>query len=144
MRTIYNSVIILLSICLATGKAYAQEASALDKALSLPDRLIASINKKTSAIENRLDKQTEKYLHKLQKQENRLKRKIYKKDSTLAKQLFTDAEGKYQTLQRLGMVKELKKYQKQVYYYQAQVQEIRSLWEELNKLEEKLLQAAMK
>ncbi|MCU7551150.1 hypothetical protein OCK74_18665 [Chitinophagaceae bacterium LB-8] len=47
-------------------------------------------------------------------------------------------------LQKLGMLKELKKYQKQVYYYQAQLKEYKQLFEDPNKLEAKLMEVAMK
>lgn len=45
---------------------------------------------------------------------------------------------------KLGMIKELKKFRKQVYYYQAQVTEYKRAFEDPNKLEEKLLLLAMK
>jgi len=46
--------------------------------------------------------------------------------------------------QKLGMVKELKKFRQDVYYYQRQIQEYRQLWEDPSKLERKLLDIAMK
>lgn len=44
----------------------------------------------------------------------------------------------------LGLVKELKKFRQEVYYYQAQVAEYKQLWEDPSKLERKLLDLAMK
>jgi hypothetical protein len=212
---------VLILLCLAfVQRGYSQD-STLSKVLALPDKLFASIDKKTLAIESKLDKQTAMYLAKLQKQENKLKKKLFKKDSTLAKQLFTEVGSKYQSLQslpqnvskhssvysghldslstalnllknsnlssntnnpqlektlqnleglqyrlnqteqvkkylqqrqqllkeqfeKLGMVKELKKYQKQVYYYQAQVVEIKQTFENSDKLEAKLMEMVMK
>lgn len=46
--------------------------------------------------------------------------------------------------QKLGMVKELKRYQKEVYYYQAQVREYKALLEDPSKVERKLLELALK
>lgn len=46
--------------------------------------------------------------------------------------------------EQLGMVKELRQFRKQVYYYQAQVREYKQAFEDPNKLEEKLLTLAQK
>ena len=46
--------------------------------------------------------------------------------------------------QKLGMVKELKQFRKQVYYYQAQVKEYKQLFEDPNKLETKVMELVMK
>jgi hypothetical protein len=42
--------------------------------------------------------------------------------------------------QRLGMVKELKKFRQDVFYYQRQIKEYRDLWEDPSKLERKLME----
>lgn len=47
-------------------------------------------------------------------------------------------------LGKLGMLKELKKFRKSVYYYQSQVKEYRALFDHPHKLEQKVLDAAMK
>jgi hypothetical protein len=49
-----------------------------------------------------------------------------------------------QQLQNLGMLKELKGFQKQSYYYQAQVREYKELWENPSKIEQKLMELVMK
>jgi len=46
--------------------------------------------------------------------------------------------------ENLGMVKELKRFQKQVYYYKAQVQEYQELFQNTSKLEAKLIGLALK
>jgi hypothetical protein len=46
--------------------------------------------------------------------------------------------------QKLGMVKQLKQFQKQVYYYQTQVREYKEMFEDPSKLETKLLELVMK
>ena len=48
-----------------------------------------------------------------------------------------------QQLESLGMIKELRNFQKQAYYYQAQVREYKELWEDPNKLEQKLMEAVL-
>lgn len=45
---------------------------------------------------------------------------------------------------QLGMVKELKQFQKHVYYYQAQMKEIKSLFEDPSKMEARLVALVMK
>jgi len=45
--------------------------------------------------------------------------------------------------EKLGMVKELKKFQKEVYYYQTQVKEYKELFEDPNKIEQKLMEVVM-
>ena len=45
-----------------------------------------------------------------------------------------------ENLEKLGMVKELKGFSKQAYYYSAQVREIKTLWEDPSKLEKKLME----
>ncbi len=92
----------LLLLCFVfQEKGYTQD-STLSKIVSLPDKLFASIDKKTATIESKLDRQTEKYLTKLQKQERRLKKKLLKKDSTLAVQLFQDVDNNYRALQSVA------------------------------------------
>jgi hypothetical protein len=46
--------------------------------------------------------------------------------------------------EKLGMVGELKQFKKQVYYYQAQVQEYKAAFEDPSKIEQKLLELAQK
>jgi hypothetical protein len=49
-----------------------------------------------------------------------------------------------QQFEKLGMVKELKRFRKDVYYYQRQVREYKELFEDPNKLEAKLMEVVMK
>ena len=46
--------------------------------------------------------------------------------------------------QKLGMVKELKKYQKQVYYYKAKADDYKKMFEDPSKLETKLIELVLK
>jgi hypothetical protein len=46
--------------------------------------------------------------------------------------------------QRLGMVKELKKFRQDVYYYQRQIKEYRQLWEDPSRLERKLMEVVQR
>jgi hypothetical protein len=47
-------------------------------------------------------------------------------------------------LSKVGMVKDLKKYSKDAYYYAAQIKEYKQLLEDPSKLEKKLLELVMK
>lgn len=49
-----------------------------------------------------------------------------------------------QHIEKFGLAKEFKRFQKDVYYYRAQVDEYRRVWEDPSKLEAKLLQLANK
>lgn len=49
-----------------------------------------------------------------------------------------------ENLEKLGMLKELKGFSKQAYYYSAQVKELKGLWEDPSKLEEKLMEWVMR
>lgn len=212
------SLLLVGIMLLCFHRVGAQDSSRLDRLIALPDKLFASLDKKSRTIEGQLSKQTDKYLHKLEKQERRLQKKLWRKDSTLAKELFVDIEGKYAQLrqapkqvgkysgvysghldslsialnflkasnlaaspelektlagfkglqdrlnhtdqvkkyivdrqrllkeqfERLGMVRELKQFRKEVYYYQAQVREIKQLYDDPSKLEAKLMQALTK
>lgn len=212
-------LLFVLSFILPTAcLLHAQDSTGFNKVLSSPDKLFASLNKKTSSIESKLDKQTIKYLSRLRKQEGKLQKKLYKKDSLLAKQLFEGVDDKYKQLSKepeniskysavysghldslttslnflkdgrlsdnpqlektleqyktlqgklnqadaikkyvserqkllmqqfenLGMVKELRGFQKQGYYYSAQIKEYKEAFEDPDKIEEKLLQAVQK
>jgi hypothetical protein len=81
-------------------RGYSQD-STLNSLIVLPDKLFASLDKKTTSIEAKLDEQTVKYLTKVQKQENKLKKKLLKKDSLLAKQLFSEVNDQYKSFQSL-------------------------------------------
>jgi hypothetical protein len=49
-----------------------------------------------------------------------------------------------QQFEALGMVKDLKKFRKQVYYYQSQLREYKTLFEDPSKLEQKLMEVVMR
>jgi hypothetical protein len=49
-----------------------------------------------------------------------------------------------ENFEKLGMLGELKGFQKQAYYYSAQVREYRELWEDPSKLDKRLLELVMK
>lgn len=211
--------LLLIVLCfLGSFVSKAQDSSKLDKVISFPDKIFSSLDKKTSSIEQKLNKQTDKYLDKLQRRENKLRKKLWKKDSTLAKQLFDGVDEKYEQLknlngnvgkyqsvysghldslstalnflkdqnvsdnpqlqktlaqytelqqklnasdqikkqlqqreqmlkehfEKLGMVKELKRFRKDVYYYQQQIKEYKQAFEDPNKIEAKLMEVVMK
>lgn len=62
----------------------------------------------------------------------------------IRKQLIERQRQLKEQFQKLGMVKELKQFRKQVYYYQAQVREYKQIFEDPKKLEKKLMELVMK
>lgn len=68
-------------------------------AVTSPDKVYASLSKKSLAVENRLDRTTEKYLQKLLRQEAKLRDKVAKVDLLKAKEIFSGIEEKYVALQ---------------------------------------------
>jgi hypothetical protein len=62
----------------------------------------------------------------------------------IRKQLAERQKLLKEQFQALGMVKELKKFRQDVYYYQRQVQEYRQLWEDPSKLERKLMEVVQR
>lgn len=213
----------LLLVCmLLPFWGYSQDTASLpNNVFSFPDKLFSSIDKKSQAAKQKLDRQTAKYLSKLERQEHKLRRKLHKKDSLLAKELFGDINQKYaalkdkaqsltssqnlysghldslstvfsflkdhqigsaqnskavsstleqlqsvqqslnytggvqsflqqrraqleQSMQQVGMLRDLKGFKKQLYYYRAQVTEYRQAFEDPKKLEAKLVEALVK
>lgn len=63
---------------------------------------------------------------------------IIKKFLSERKQLLKE------NLEKLGLLKELKGFNKQAYYYAAQLKEYKALWEDPSKLEKKVLELVMK
>jgi hypothetical protein len=74
---------------------------------------------------------------------NKLQEKI-NSTAAIKQQLKERQQYLKQHLQKFGLAKEFKKYQKEVYYYRAQVDEYKRMWEDPSKLEAKLLQLANK
>jgi hypothetical protein len=62
----------------------------------------------------------------------------------IKKQLLLREQMLKEQFQKLGMVKELKKFRKDVYYYQQQVKEYKEMFEDPNKVEAKLMEIVMK
>jgi len=78
---------------------YAQSAdSVIALSGKLQDKYLGTISKKSEKAIEGLDKQTEKYLDKLERQERKIQKKLAKIDSVAAKNIFTDADKKYQQL----------------------------------------------
>lgn len=86
---------------------------------------------------------TKPELQKTLQQYSELQQKLNASDQ-IKKYITLRREQLRQEFEKLGMVKELKQFRKQVYYYQAQIREYKQAFEDPNKLEEKLLTLAMK
>jgi hypothetical protein len=212
----------LLNLLICIGVSFATHAqdsiSTPGKIISLPNRFYASIDSKTTSLENKLTKQTEKYLQRLARQEDKLKRKLSRIDSSAAKRVFDNSTRQYQELTnkiksktnkatsflgsrgdylpnvdtlstslnfltqggsqqakatlnnirsldgkmqdaenikayirerkqqlreqltRYGMGKDLAKYNKEAYYYAAQVKEYKTMWEDPEKVQQKAVE----
>lgn len=65
----------------------------------LPDKLFHSVERRTEAVQQRLQRSTEKYLHKLARSEQKLARRLAKKDSAAAATLLSGSEAFYRQLQ---------------------------------------------
>lgn len=59
------------------------------------------------------------------------------------KQLIERQKLLKEQFQQLGMIKELRSFRKEIYYYQRQIREYKELWENPAKLEARLLQAVL-
>ncbi|MBO9683387.1 MAG: hypothetical protein J7502_12090 [Flavisolibacter sp.] len=62
----------------------------------------------------------------------------------IKKQLLARQQLLKQQFEKLGMLKELKRFRKEVYYYQTQVKEYKELFEDPNKMEAKLMELVVK
>jgi hypothetical protein len=62
----------------------------------------------------------------------------------IKKQLDLREQVLKEQFEKLGMIKELKQYREQIYYYQQQIKEYKQTFEDPSKLEEKLMAVAMK
>jgi hypothetical protein len=70
----------------------------VDSVLNFPDKAISSIDKKYSALNDRIDRQLAKELSRFEKQEKKLQKKLVAKDSATAA-LFASSQRQYQQLQ---------------------------------------------
>jgi CII-binding regulator of phage lambda lysogenization HflD len=217
--------IFCLQMSIHTNAQQSDSSSLYNKLYFAPDKLFGIINKKSTWLEEKIERQSQKSLQKLAKREKRLMKKLARIDSVAANQLFgnidssyanldthiTDAPlngvqkfygghqdsmrtalnflqsnnilsqsastqqqlkhvlGKYSELQNrftqakdvgsalrdrqeflksklesFGLTKEYRKFQQQVYYYRAQMDEYRQMWEDPRKLEAKLMQVVSK
>ncbi len=62
----------------------------------------------------------------------------------IRKQLQSRQQMLKEQFEKLGMVKQLKQYRKQVYYYQSQVRAYKEMFEDPSKMEARLMELAMK
>src|SRR5258706_10257526 len=88
---------VILSCCLLPGISFSQDkVDPLDKIISLPNKFLSDINKRTGSIESQLSSVGVSYLKKLSKQENKLKKRLSKLDSVSASKLFpNDIQNQY-------------------------------------------------
>jgi len=87
--------ILLLLVLVGPLRSMAQA----DSVFNFPDKAISSIDRKYSALNNRMDRQLAKSLRRFEKQEKKLQRKIVPKDST-ATALFAGTQQQYDKLRQ--------------------------------------------
>lgn len=68
--------------------------------IKLPADYLSQVSGKLYDLTGKLDKKSSKALSELQKEEDRIKRKLSRLDSSKAKQIFGDAESKYNELKQ--------------------------------------------
>lgn len=73
----------------------AQEPGKIDQVVQLPEKFLPAVNKKITALQNKLSAQSEKYLRRFAKKEKKLQGKLTKVDSTAAKNLFSNSQSQY-------------------------------------------------
>jgi hypothetical protein len=64
------------------------------------EKMLGAVNKRTSSLDDKLNKHLEKTIKKLQKQEEKIQRKLSLTDSSKAKQVFADAKDKYAAIEQ--------------------------------------------
>src|SRR6266542_2790941 len=126
-----------------SNSVFTQDSSRLDKAITFPTKLFAALDKKTISVEGKLDNLTDNpALQKSLEQYKELQSK-FNASENIKKYITQRRELLKQQFEKLGMVKELKQYRKQVYYYQQQVRDYKEMFEDPNKMEVKLMEIAM-
>jgi hypothetical protein len=117
---------------LSDQNVYSGRLDSMQTALSF---LQGPLSSKSSAARQQLQSVLGNY--------NKLQEKL-NSTAAIKQQLKERQQYLKQHLQNFGLTKELRKYQKEVYYYRAQVDEYKRVWEDPSKLEAKLLQLANK
>jgi hypothetical protein len=87
-------ILAIAFVCFSLA-GHSQDLPMLRSLKGKEEKLFNSLNEKTEATSQRLDKANRKYISKLIKQEQKLKQRVVKVDSLLAKDLFSGVEEKY-------------------------------------------------
>jgi hypothetical protein len=77
---------------------FSQEQEEESQANSVTERMLEAVIKKTTSLDDKLNKNLERSLKKLKKQEEKIQRKLALTDSLKAKQVFAEAKEKYAAL----------------------------------------------
>ena len=86
---------LILIIALSSAVVLKAQDTALHP---LPSKYLSQLSSRTEGLTQKLDKKSENAIGQLQKQEEKIRRKLSRLDSSKAKELFNDAEEKYENL----------------------------------------------
>jgi exonuclease VII small subunit len=98
MMRISMASLCLFLLLLQLNPAKAQDSSAINAVIGLPDKFNGIVSGKADEAAASITKQTDKYLSKLQKEEAKLYKKLYKIDSVAANNIFTKSQERYEQL----------------------------------------------
>src|SRR5688500_465162 len=88
-------------LCLCITTACLLVAHGQDSTLTaFPSKYLSQVTSKTEDLEQKLDKKSEQAIGTLRKQEEKIRRRLYKLDSSKAKEVFDDAQARYNSLQQ--------------------------------------------
>ena len=86
---------LILIIALSSAVVLKAQDTALHP---LPSKYLSQLSSRTDDLTQKLDKKSEKAIAQLQQHEQKIRRKLSRVDSSKAKELFNDAEEKYENL----------------------------------------------
>lgn len=92
--------ILIATVLFIHANVFSQDSAQYKNSGPVSSRYIQSVSKKSSELEQKLDKKSRKALTQLQKQEAKMKKKLVRIDSVAAKNVFVNAEDKYKDLEQ--------------------------------------------
>jgi hypothetical protein len=100
MRKQVHRLVLPLLFLSITFTALSQDSLVQSNPTQVSSRYLQEVSSKSKSLEQRLDKHSQKALARMQKLERKMQRKLMKLDSAAAKNVFADADSKYQQLEQ--------------------------------------------
>lgn len=100
MRPIYACLTIAVVLLCTIHKPCIAQDDTHEALVNFPPSYFSKVSEKANSLSEKLDATTAKALNVLQKRQAKLRNKLYKKDSLSAKNIFSEAENRYQLLQQ--------------------------------------------